>query len=201
MPVPETPLPSPLTGEALVVARDQVVEVVEAWGAAHWESETIGHAGKVTLEYLRRDGYRAPRAVVTVVRGKNARLSGGKTTEFLATFQLFLVVDGAIDDRTTLGLALAGAAVRLVTASPWLEIDDSAFSRTPIAESVRMTALYDDKDERDGMSVWGVTWDQAIDLGTARRPATPGPEHLALIQGTATIPGEPNNATVETEVA
>jgi hypothetical protein len=198
--VSELPLPYPLANAAFKVARDQIVEVIQDWGAAWWQTEVKGHAGRVTREYLIREGGLPPRAVVSVLDASSSKVGGGKMTVFNATWQLFIVLGGTIEDRTADGLTLAGEACRLVTVAPWLEVDDSMFVKPPLGGSIRMRSLYADPDERSGMTVWGLQWEQAIDLGSAGRTPDPVGEALASIMGTSEVPGEPNTETVETEV-
>lgn len=196
----EAPLPKPVTSY-LKTARDQIVTCIDAWGEEWWESETIGHAGQVTLEFLRREGALAPRSVVTAINARASRISGGKSIQLLVTWQWFIVVDGVIADRTDDGLILAGEGLRLVLASPWIDVDDSAFSKMPVAETPRMRSLYEDKDEEMGLSIWGIQWDQAIELGTARRATDPAPVPLAHITGTDVIDGgETADVEVDTEI-
>jgi hypothetical protein len=198
--VSELPLPLPPTS-ALLTARDQIIEVVDAWGG--WESETKGHAGRVTVDFLKRESGACPRAVLTVTKGKAVRVGGGKAVIDTATFQLFICVSGVLEDRAAEGLARAAEAERLVYRSPWSDTDetpDTVFNREPEGGSVGFAALYEDKDERAGMSIWGVTWRQAVDLGPAGRTPDPIGEPLEVISGTSVIPGEPNDDTIETEI-
>jgi len=191
--------PLPLDADsALLIARDQVVECVDEWTVNFRKAKTVGHAGKVTWQYLREQARMAPKSIITVISGRNARLGGGKKTLFTSTFIWFIVSRGRIQDRTKLGLLLTGEAIRFVTDPPWMDVPGSAFSMTPVAESVEFKALYEDKDEKNGLSVWAVQWRQAVDLTTARRPPSTPREPLQRLDGTATIAGEPNDDEFET---
>ncbi len=192
------PLPADAES-ALLVARDQVVECVEEWTVNFRKGKTIGHAGKVTWQYLREQSRMSPKSIITIISGRNARIGGGKNVTFTSTFIWFIVCRGRIGDRTKLGLLLTGEAVRFVTDPPWMDVPDSAFSMTPVAESIEFKALYEDKDEANGLSVWAIQWRQAIDLTTARRPSTTTPrEPLQQVDGVGTIDGEPNDDSFET---
>lgn len=195
----DSPLPLEFTS-ALVRARDQVVAAVETWGREYWGAATIGHAGKVTMKFLREQSGMAPRSIVTVLSGNNAALSRGKSTQFAFTFQWFIVAGGVLTDRTDLGLNLSGEGIRLVNRAPWSNLADSAFSKDPESGSVAMASIYDDDDERMALSIWGIQWRQAIDLGAAGRPPIDAAEPLATITGNVDVGGSPNDETVSVEV-
>jgi hypothetical protein len=183
---------------ALVIARDQIVDCVDEWSQLYRAARTIGHAGKVTQEYLFKQSGKGLRSIITVMGGTNERLSGGKSTQFDARWAWFIVVPGTIENRTSKGLLVGSEAVRFITRDVWGNLPDSAFSRTP--RTVEIRAMYQDKDEINGLSVWMLSWTQAIDLGTAGRPRTPGPDPLLQIGGTDVVEAEPNPDDIDTLV-
>lgn len=289
----EPPLPLGFLRARLLIALEQVRGCVEDWSTNFRKATTISHPGLVTPDMLRDQPGMAPRSIISVLGGKNERISGGSKTLFYASFVWFIVTRGVLKDRTEDGVLIAGEGVRFVTDPPWLDLEEakasglvavtgtpgspigagelltragdnplkytvdvatvigvggdalvqvsavdagyhsnarkatrltfdtppagvdptgqanddgitggsyeSAFAKTPIAESVEMRARYSDKDERTGISFWTIQWRQALDLGTARRPQLPYTP-LRLIEGTDTIAGTPNPDHIETKV-
>jgi hypothetical protein len=192
------PLPADASS-ALLIARDQVVECVEEFTKNFRKGPTVGHAGKVTWKYLREQARMAPKSVITVITGRAERLGGGSQTLFTSTFIWFLVSHGRIQDRTNLGLLLVGEGARFVTDPPWMNLPGSAFAMTPVAESIEFKALYEDEDEKNGLSVWALQWRQAVDLTTARRPPLVPRDPLQMLGGVGTVAGSPNDDQFTTE--
>jgi len=200
MAVTEPPLPLPLPPSNLRMARDIVVEQVQAWMGAHAGHQTIGHAGVVTPEFIEKQAGMAPRSIVTVIDGQASRLGHGMTIQTVVTFVWFVIVRGVLSDRTTDALDFIGEATRFVYANVPQNADpDRIFSRPPVADSVRFRSLYRDKDERTAYTVWSITWQQEISLGAAGRER-PGDGVLLLINGTDIYEGDPNGDDVEFKV-
>jgi hypothetical protein len=203
MATPEPPLPVDVISN-LVVGRDQIVTAVEAWSIGHRKGETIGHAGHVTGKFLKQQAGQAMRSVITVIEGDQQRIAGGSAMNSTCTFLWFVIVRGLLKDRTTKGLNIVGEALRLVADPPWMvdsEAEDAAesvFSTHPVRMGWK--SLYTDDDEKNGMSIWMIQWEQAIELGTASRPRDPGPEPLVFLDGGADIDGEPNPDELEYEL-
>lgn len=189
----QPPLPADATS-ALLIARDQIVGLVEEWSVNFRRGRTIGHAGQVTAEFIRKQANRAPRSIITVLSGDGERIAGGSMTQLPTRFIWFLIVNGTLEDRTNKGLLLSGEGTRFVWSSPWLDIEGSAFVTTPTRVGFR--SLYQDKDEKNGISIWSIDWDQAVDMGTATRPDLIPAEPLEQLDGTYTVEGEPDNDTV-----
>lgn len=194
----EPPLPAEFSS-TLRDARDLLVAELEHWGSDALNAEVIGHSGKVTRRFLAEQHGRSPRAIVTALRAANERIGGGKQTEFVVRWGVFVVVGGTLEDRATKSLDLCGELVRLVTESPWMEAEGSPFTRKPIAESVSMDSLYEVEDEEIGESIWLVNWRQSINLGPSSRSGGDD-EPLTLIDGTSDLGGSPNTGSIETEV-
>lgn len=110
------------------VARDQIIDCVDAW-LVEWDaSKTIPHAGLVTQTFLREQTGRGFRNVVTILGGASppgggGRLAGGAATQWEVLWGWFFVIPGIIRDRATDASTLTGEAVRFITATPWLHIE------------------------------------------------------------------------------
>jgi hypothetical protein len=117
------------------VARDQIIDCIDAW-LVEWDaSKTIAHAGMVTPTFLREQTGRGLRNVVTILGGASppgggGRLAGGAETQWEVLWGWFLVIPGVIQDRSTDAATLTGEAVRFITATPWLHIDSSKATGT-----------------------------------------------------------------------
>lgn len=105
------------------IARDQVIACIDRFLVNYSGAATIGHAGRVTLRYLKEMGKGGGvRSVVTILGGRSSRISGGAATQWEALWGWFLVVPGTIKDRTTDAADLTGEAIRFVEFSPWSKI-------------------------------------------------------------------------------
>jgi hypothetical protein len=196
MPVTEPPIPDPIPDGNLLAARDVVVEQVQAWMGTTAAHDTIGHAGKVSPEFIRQQAGMAPRSIITVLGGTTSRLGGRMAAQLLVNWAWFIIVRGIIEDRTAEALRWLDGAARFVYADVFTDARPDIFSRPPEAGSVEVRSLYTDGDERTGYSVWSVTWEQEITLGPPGRPR-PGDGALLLqILGTNTIDGNPPNSPV-----
>lgn len=193
----QPPLPADATS-ALVIARDQVIALVEEWSANFRQGRTVGHAGQVTPKFLMSQANKAPRSIITVLGGDGDRVAGGSMTALACRFVWFIIVKGLLEDRASKGLVYAGEGTRLVWSSPWLDVDNSAFVTDPTKVAFR--SLYQDADEKSGISIWAIDWTQAVDMGTATRPDLVPPEELARLDGTYTVEGGANDDTTTTVI-
>lgn len=70
---------------------------------------------------------------------------------------------------------------------------DTAFIKTPKAGTINYKSMYKTGDEKLAQTVWMLSWEQPVNLGTARRARTPGPEPLLQVLIESTIPSTPND--------
>lgn len=200
MAVTEPPLPTPRPQSNLRIARDIIVEQVQAWMSGHAKHTTIGHCGPVDQEFIVKQAGMAPRSVITIADGTAARLGHGMTIQCTPTFVWYLIIRGTLSDRTTDALDFIGEAMRFIYADVFRDADtDGIFSKPPVADSVAFRSRYLAKDEKTAYTIFGITWRQEISLGAAGRER-PGDGILLLIDGTDTYEGDPNSDTVAWKV-
>ncbi len=200
MAVTEPPLPTPRPQSNLRVARDIIVEQVQAWMSSHAKHTTIGHCGPVDQEFIMKQAGMAPRSVITVADGTAARVGHGMTIQCTPTFVWYLIIRGTLSDRTTDALDFIGEAMRFIYADVFRDADaDAIFSKPPAADSVAFRSRYLAKDEKTAYTIFGITWRQEISLGAAGRER-PGDGILLLINGTDTYEGDPNSDEVAWKV-
>lgn len=200
MAVTEPPLPSPKPQSNLRIARDIVVEQVQAWMGGHIRHTTIGHCGPVDQEFIIKQAGMAPRSVITVTDGSAVRVGHGMTIQCTPTFVWYLIIRGTLSDRTTDALDFIGEALRFIYADVFRDADaDKIFSKPPVAGSVAFRSRYLAKDEKTAYTIFGITWQQEISLGAAGRERD-GDGILLLINGTDTYEGDPNSDDVAWKV-
>lgn len=189
---------------AIDLASKQIAEIIDAWLVNYKQAKTVVHAGKVTPRYLIEQGRRAPCAIVTSLGGESSKVGGGKMVRDKRRWMVFFIVAGTIADRTAKLDLFVSEFKKLVHFCPWfdrVETPESLFTRWPEHNTVEDNSVYTDADERgSGHSIWSVSWDQEIDLGTAEQYTGLPLEALVQITGTSEIPGEPNTEEIETEV-
>jgi hypothetical protein len=194
------PLPKPIASQ-LRTAAETIRDTVEAWSVNWRKGKTIVHAGKPTLKFLMEQGRQAPRSIITAQRAESSLHAFGKDVLADVTWTWFLVLPGRIDDRVLNALTLVDHAMRFASASPWSSMaPDCPFAKKPEGGRTEFRNLYTDADERKGMSIWVVQWEQQIDLGSALIPSDPLGQPLTLIDITSTVAGDPNPDKIETQV-
>jgi hypothetical protein len=201
MTVTEPPLPTPRPASNLRLARDLVVDQVQAWMGSHAKNTTIGHCGPVTQEFIMKQAGMAPRSIVTVLDGTASRVGHHMQVAAVPSFVWYLIVRGRLHDRTTEALDFIGEAVRFVYANVWADADtDAIFAKPPVSGSVQWRSRYIDKDEQTGYTIFGISWQQEISLGSSGRERS-GDGILLLINGTDAYDGDPNGDEVKFKVA
>jgi len=194
----EPALPLPRPASSLRLARDTIVDCVQAWMRSHSGHATIGHAGVLTQEFIFKQAGQGPRSIITVLEGRSERI-GGMAVQTTPIWAWYLVMRGTIKDRATAGLDFVGEGQRFIYSDVFRDENPAVFSKPPVGGSVQFKSLYDDKDEREAYSIWVITWRQEITLGAAGRER-PGDGQLVVIHGADAYSGTPNGDDVEFKV-
>lgn len=148
-------------------------------------AECKPHAGKFSLEELKRKGLPSPSVLVSVLGAKQDTTYAGHATSFMLQMAAYVVVkDGLGAPRDVRAANICQKILSFVPGHNW---DNQAIGE---ARNVRMHTLVSSKTKDHAVSLWAVTWDQPIsffqpearplgaELYVAQAPAI-GAEHEA----------------------
>lgn len=183
-----------LSSNAVARGRALIIDTIKTWGTGVLQ-DVRPHAGPLSVRGVREQAVPCPSIFVSVLRMRELGLSvsGGASVQLQVTWGLYVVTHGVIADRSELGLAICSELHRVVRFNGWGNEDETPFSRAPTEAESR--TLYADTDEQVSHSIWGLTFEQAIDAETAGATPTPLYE-LLRIMGTLSTTTDPN-ATLE----
>lgn len=126
------------------------------------------HAGKFSLEELKKSGLKSPAVLVSTLGAKQGEGYAGHSTEFLLSMAAYVVCKDALGLQRDLAAAnICQVLLELVPGKNW---DNPACGQ---AESVAMHTLISAKSKDSGVSLWAVTWNQPITFFQSN-PAPPG---------------------------
>lgn len=120
-------------------------------------AECKPHAGKFSLEELKRKGLPSPSILVSILGAKQDTTYAGHATSFMLQMAAYVVVkDGLGAPRDVRAANICQLLLSLIPGQRWLS---SALGE---ARNVRMHTLVSSKTKDHAVSLWAVTWDQPI---------------------------------------
>ena len=120
-------------------------------------AECKPHAGKFSLEELKRKGLPSPSVLVSVLGAKQDTTYAGHVTSFMLQMAAYVVVrDGLGAPRDVRAANICQKILSFVPGHSW---DNQAIGE---ARNVRMHTLVSSKVKGHAVSLWAVTWDQPI---------------------------------------
>lgn len=123
----------------------------------HELKECRPHAGKFSLEELKRKGLPSPSVLVSVLGAKQDIIYAGHATSFMLQMAAYVVVrDGLGAPRDARAANICQLLLSLIPGQRWLK---DALGE---ARNVRMHTLVSSKTKDHAVSLWAVSWDQPI---------------------------------------
>ncbi|MBF9049888.1 hypothetical protein GTA62_13055 [Roseobacter sp. HKCCD9010] len=120
-------------------------------------AECKPHAGKFSLEELKRKGLPSPSVLVSVLGAKQDTTYAGHANTFMLQMAVYVVVrDGLGAPRDVRAANICQKILSFVPGQNW---DNPAMGE---ARNVRMHTLVSSKAKDHAVSLWAVTWDQPI---------------------------------------
>lgn len=120
-------------------------------------AECKPHAGKFSLEELKRKGLPSPSVLVSVLGAKQDTTYAGRVTSFMVQMAAYVVTkDGLGAPRDVRAANICQKILSVVPGQDW---DNQAIGD---ARNVRMHTLVSTKTRDHAVSLWAVTWDQPI---------------------------------------
>lgn len=115
------------------------------------------HAGKFSLEELKRKGLPSPAILVSTLGGKQDTTYAGHATSFMLQMAAYVVVrDGLGAPRDVRAANICQLLLQLIPGQRWGEM---ALGE---ARNTRMHTLVSAKTKDHAVSLWAVTWDQPV---------------------------------------
>lgn len=115
------------------------------------------HAGKFSLEELKRKGLPSPAVLISVLGAKQDTTYAGSATSFMLQMSAYVVVkDGLGAPRDVRAANICQVLLSFVPGKHW---GNGAIGE---ARDVRMHTLVSSKTKDHAVSLWAVTWNQPI---------------------------------------
>lgn len=115
------------------------------------------HAGKFSLEELKKRGIASPSVLISTLGAKQGETYAGHSTEFLLSMAAFVVCKDALGLQRDIRAAnICQVLLQLIPGQTW---DNDACGE---AQAVEMKTLISAKTKDVGASLWAVTWNQPI---------------------------------------